>query len=153
MAFTFDTLQNELTALQRTGDTRKRGGIILLHENKVLLVKDTTTSKWSFPKGAMEDYDHDNPLNTAIRECREETGLEFEVDYTLTNYCPAVFFENQYYYFARLLRNTNTLSLKAEGETSTVQWVSLRSIHGMYDTLNSGVKAFVKQYHIGTLVL
>ena len=153
MAFTFDTLQNELTALQRTGDTRKRGGIILLHENQVLLVKDTATSKWSFPKGAMENYDHDNPLNTAIRECREETGLEFEVDYTLTNYCPAIFFGNQYYYFARLRKAPDTLTLKAEGETSTIKWVSLYYIHTMSTTLNSGVKLFVNQYTKGALVL
>jgi 8-oxo-dGTP pyrophosphatase MutT (NUDIX family) len=153
MAFELDTLRMELVNVETADPIQKRGGIILLHEHKVLLVKDAHTSKWSFPKGAMEDCDNENPLNTAIRECREETGLVFDVDYTLTNYCPAIFFGNQYYYFARLRRDPEALTLTAEGETSTIKWVSLYYIHTLQKTLNSGVKRFVNEYTKGTLVL
>ena len=40
----------------------------------ILLVQDTRSGKWGFPKGHREIYDEDD-FATAVRECREETGL------------------------------------------------------------------------------
>lgn len=51
-------------------------GLILLSSDlkSTLLVKDTRTGKWGFPKGHRETIDTSD-LATAVRECFEETGL------------------------------------------------------------------------------
>jgi 8-oxo-dGTP pyrophosphatase MutT (NUDIX family) len=42
---------------------------------EVLLIRDARSRKWGFPKGHREPEDASD-LHTAVRECREETGLE-----------------------------------------------------------------------------
>jgi 8-oxo-dGTP pyrophosphatase MutT (NUDIX family) len=51
-------------------------GFILLSSDltHLLLVNDRRSGKWGFPKGHRESVD-ENDLATAVRECREETGL------------------------------------------------------------------------------
>lgn len=51
-------------------------GFVLLSSDltHLLLVNDSRSGKWGFPKGHREAVD-ENDLATAIRECREETGL------------------------------------------------------------------------------
>lgn len=58
-------------------------GFILLSPDctHTLLVNDARSKKWGFPKGHREKYDL-NDLDTAIRECEEETGL-VPTDYTI----------------------------------------------------------------------
>jgi len=52
------------------------GFIILSPEcTHTLLVKDSRSKKWGFPKGHKEDDDKNDDLVTATRECNEETGL------------------------------------------------------------------------------
>ena len=55
----------------------KSCGVVLLNSNKVLLLQhpDTTTSgHWDFPKGHVEKGE--NELQTALRELKEETGID-----------------------------------------------------------------------------
>ena len=54
-------------------------GFILLSSDlsTTLLVNDTRSQKWGFPKGHREDTDA-NDLETSVREVREETGLTSE---------------------------------------------------------------------------
>jgi 8-oxo-dGTP pyrophosphatase MutT (NUDIX family) len=55
----------------------KSCGVILLNSNKVLLLQhpDTTTSgHWDFPKGHVEKGEDE--LQTALRELKEETGID-----------------------------------------------------------------------------
>lgn len=58
-------------------------GFILLSSDltHLLLVNDRRSGKWGFPKGHRE-VDDSTDLATAIRECREETGL-IPSDYTV----------------------------------------------------------------------
>ena len=44
-------------------------------EFEVLLIKNKIGRHWSFPKGHVEKGE--SPIETAKRECKEETGLEF----------------------------------------------------------------------------
>lgn len=44
-------------------------------EFEVLLIKNKIGSHWGFPKGHVEEGE--TILQTATRECKEETGLEF----------------------------------------------------------------------------
>jgi 8-oxo-dGTP pyrophosphatase MutT (NUDIX family) len=59
-------------------------GIILRNaKGQVILVRDARSGRWGFPKGHPEPEDKKNPINTAIRECGEETGLQPLTDYVI----------------------------------------------------------------------
>jgi 8-oxo-dGTP pyrophosphatase MutT (NUDIX family) len=53
------------------------GCICITENNKILLVKGRNSQKWSFPKGHRERWDR-TPLDCALRELREETGLRLQ---------------------------------------------------------------------------
>lgn len=58
---------------------------LILHEHKVLLVRTTTTHEhWAFPGGKAERGE--SPEQTAIREVKEEVGLDIEVADELGKY-------------------------------------------------------------------
>ncbi len=52
------------------------GAIILSHDEEILLVEGRKTGKWSFPKG--HGKLNEKPLDAAIREVQEETGINLE---------------------------------------------------------------------------
>jgi len=55
-------------------------GVLVEHDSKVLLVRRRMQPRqgmWTFPAGFVE-FDED-PAQAAVRECREETGLEVEI--------------------------------------------------------------------------
>jgi len=62
-------------------DPKVAAGVLVEKEGQVLLIRrgETTLRKglWSIPAGFVE-HDED-PAATAVRECREETGLEVEL--------------------------------------------------------------------------
>lgn len=60
--------------------TEKSCGCIILEDDKVLLIgakDDEGKLFWSFPKGHQEANETD--IETAIRETKEETGLDVEI--------------------------------------------------------------------------
>ena len=60
--------------------TEKSCGCIILKDNQVLLIgakDDNGKLFWSFPKGHQENGETD--IETAIRETKEETGLDVEI--------------------------------------------------------------------------
>ena len=52
-------------------------GCIIINKNKVLLIKQTK-GHWGFPKGHVEK--DETEIETAIREVKEETNLDVEID-------------------------------------------------------------------------
>jgi 8-oxo-dGTP diphosphatase len=59
-------------------------GVLVEHEGQVLLIRrrfEPRKGEWSLPAGFV-DFDED-PAEAAVRECREETGLDVEVIETL----------------------------------------------------------------------
>jgi ADP-ribose pyrophosphatase YjhB (NUDIX family) len=61
-------------------DLKVAAGVLVEREGKVLLVRRSGGLRqglWSFPAGFVECDEH--PAETAVRECREETGLEVEL--------------------------------------------------------------------------
>ena len=58
-------------------------GGILEHDGKILLVKRLRYNDWSLPKGKLDPGE--TPLKAAIREVREETGIN-EVSYEDTEH-------------------------------------------------------------------
>ena len=61
-------------------DHKVAAGVLVEHEGKVLLVRrrmNPFQGLWTFPAGFV-DFD-EAPADAAVRECREETGLEVEI--------------------------------------------------------------------------
>ena len=63
-------------ALLKVKDLIIAAGGIVLQNGRVLLVYRPRYNDWSLPKGKLDDGE--SPLETAIREVREETGYEVE---------------------------------------------------------------------------
>ena len=58
-------------------EREKSCGCIIINKNKVLLIKQTK-GHWGFPKGHIEK--DETEIETAIREVKEETNLDVEID-------------------------------------------------------------------------
>lgn len=58
-------------------EREKSCGCIIIKDNKVLLIKQTK-GHWGFPKGHVEK--NETEIETAIREVKEETNLDVEID-------------------------------------------------------------------------
>lgn len=56
----------------------KSCGCIIIKDNKVLLIYEKTAQYWGFPKGHMEN--EESEIETAIREVKEEIGLDVEIE-------------------------------------------------------------------------
>ena len=68
-----DKILNKSTNKER----EKSCGCIITKDNKVLLIKQTK-GHWGFPKGHVEK--NETEIETAIREVKEETNLDVEID-------------------------------------------------------------------------
>jgi 8-oxo-dGTP pyrophosphatase MutT (NUDIX family) len=81
-------------------------GLVIFHpsQSSILLVRDTRTDLWSFPKGRAESYDRDL-VDTAVRETYEETGFVKDVNYRLLSHV------------SKLYGNTNILWAEATSPT------------------------------------
>ena len=103
-------------------------GFILFSNDhsKLLLVQDAHTKKWGFPKGHMESFETSD-VQTAIRECQEETGLK-EGDYEIL---PGTLMYNSYVFrYARLKGSylSKTLIKAPDSELLDLKWISLDDI-------------------------
>jgi 8-oxo-dGTP pyrophosphatase MutT (NUDIX family) len=122
-------------------------GIIIFNaENHILLVQDAYTKKWSFPKGRVEKEDDDNPIITAIRETKEECGLECNTDYILNSIKPHFVKFNTYFFIASLLDSAREPMTDGEHE-GAYRWCSPSYIKKeiWYNT-NVYIKEFVSKF-------
>jgi len=108
-----------------------RGGVILICEDKILLVFNRESSKWSFPKGHAEKTDL-SFYDVAFRELYEETGITLSKS-SIHSYkwISVSSFSFTVYYFALLdseLINTFDLIPIDKNEIETVQWISVSDI-------------------------
>ena len=115
-------------------------GLILLSSDlsSILLVHDARSSKWGFPKGHRENYDKSD-LDTAIRECREETGIEPE-DYIVHNEVFKVSKGSQSYLFryAVMKQEKHKVRILAGPayEISDVQWIPIQHLLSAQNVLD-----------------
>jgi len=114
-------------------------GFILLSNDlkKILLVHDTRSKKWGFPKGHREEIDT-NDLETAVRECHEETGLS-KNDYIVHNESFRVSKGSQSYIFryAILSENSRTnIHSTSLQEISELRWVPVSELLGANTVLD-----------------
>lgn len=96
------------------------GCIVINNENEVLLIHHNA-GHWDFPKGHVEDGETE--VETAIREVKEETGIDVKINeefrYT-TEYSPEEDVIKEVVYF--LAKNINDDKVAQLEEVSEVKW-------------------------------
>lgn len=92
-------------------------------EIKFLLIKHVNGKHWAFPKGHVEN--NETKVETALREIKEETGLDVELD---DNFCKMVSYnvnpyilKDVFYFVARTKTEANKVFLQKE-EVSEYGW-------------------------------
>lgn len=99
------------------------GCIILNNKNEVLLIHHNA-GHWDFPKGHVEDGETE--IQTAIREVKEETNIDVEVNEKYkysTKYSPKEDVIKEVIYF--LARNISDNKQAQLEEVSEVKWFSM----------------------------
>ena len=99
-------------------------GCIILNEGKVLLVKHNV-GHWGFPKGHMEK--DETELQTAIREVKEETNIDVEIQeekrYIDEYYSSEDTFKQVVYFLATC---KNIVAKAQEAEIAQIEWVPIK---------------------------
>ncbi len=111
----------------------KSCGAIIIHKSgennhKVLLVKNHNGRYWSFPKGHVEKGETEE--ETAIREIKEETGLDVEIVDSfreVSDYCPFGRIKKRVVFFMAQTFSTNVKVQKEEIDSYI--WVDLNDVH------------------------
>ena len=107
-------------------------GFILLSSDlsSMLLVHDTRSNKWGFPKGHRENTDASD-LETAVRECFEETGLTSE-DYRVMPEAFKVSKGSHSYNFRYAILHDEKRKTKITPgpahEIAGIQWIPLKQL-------------------------
>lgn len=99
----------------------KSCGCIIIKDGKVLLILEKSSKKWGFPKGHMEEGE--NEIQTALREVKEEVGLDVEIDtskrYTLNYIVNDNIDKTSVYYIASTKDDKVT---RQESEIEDAKW-------------------------------
>ena len=109
---------------------------IIESEGKIILVKEAKKQyygKWSFPSGHVEE--NEDIINAAIREVKEETNLDVELNGLISIY------NNMYegynsisFIFSSKLKNVNKITFN-KNEILEVKGFSINDIKNMQDEL------------------
>jgi 8-oxo-dGTP pyrophosphatase MutT (NUDIX family) len=119
-------------------------GILLRNgRGQILLVCDAKSGRWGFPKGHPEYCDKRLPLNTAVRECFEETGLRAGEDYLIEAANPKRI-GKRLYFQARSVRDCEKAVFDTK-EIRDVAWWSMEDFTGRDDILNSDLRCWLKK--------
>ena len=100
------------------------GAIIFSPDNDVLIVEGAKSGKWSFPKG--HGNLNEKPLEAAIREVREETGIDLEgIPYAKERRFKSSGSRKGGTYFVFYLNTTPPIIPQDTNEIGTGMWCSL----------------------------
>ena len=111
--------------------SEKSCGAVIFHKKnhniKILLLKHVFGDHWSFPKGHVEG--DESELQTAIREIKEETGLDHISFYDgfrySVNYIPRPDINKEVIYF--LAQSKSMVVIPQESEIAEIKWVDIHS--------------------------
>lgn len=110
-----------------------------------LLVKGRQTGIWSFPKGHAKR--EEDPLQTALREIQEETGLTFpnQLPYRAQRLKGGIYF----YFACDPLLPLLPMKPHDAWEVEEVRWVTQKEMSEL--PTNSGIKDFLRRQGEGGL--
>jgi 8-oxo-dGTP pyrophosphatase MutT (NUDIX family) len=117
-------------------ESRKKAGVILVNNQKILLVKGIV--KWSFPKGTLEQSE--SCINCAKREFQEETGFKLKKSLDPTNVINSC---NCLYYVLEIEMSdlVETENIPDPTEIVLISWFHLKQIPDL--NINCGVKSSI----------
>jgi ADP-ribose pyrophosphatase YjhB (NUDIX family) len=101
---------------------RRRHGNI-----ELLLIKHVNSGHWSFPKGHVEP--HESEAETAIREIKEETGLDVILDTSfreIVTYFPKKETRKNVIYFLAKAKSFDFV--KQDAEIEEIKWVDMGNV-------------------------
>lgn len=121
----------EVGASERRRITRVASYAILIRDGELLLARLTprisAMRRWTLPGGGVEFGEH--PIDSMVREVREETGLEvapvslLEVESRVLDFSDLDMHAIRFYFTAEV--TGGELTNEADGTTDTVEWVPL----------------------------
>jgi bis(5'-nucleosidyl)-tetraphosphatase len=95
---------------------------------ELLLIKHANGGHWSFPKGHVEPGETE--IETAIREVKEETGIDIIVDSSfreIVSYSPKKDTQKDVVYFLAIAKNYNFTPQPEE--IAQIKWVEISRVH------------------------
>lgn len=121
-------------------------GPIIIHQGKLLLIKDKKDPFWKIPGGSLEDTE--TLTTTPIREAFEETGLEI----TISGAPIIVAFHSEregiihyyqlYHYIAHIIGSSH---LKLGNDIEKAEFFSIQDIESMQDELAPNIPIIIKK--------
>jgi 8-oxo-dGTP pyrophosphatase MutT (NUDIX family) len=123
-------------------------GLILRNsKSNVILVCDARSSRWGFPKGHPEFVDKKQPINTAVRETFEETGLLPDVDYVIDG-LNGKRIGKRLYFSGQCVRETFDKSKQPSREISDVRWWPIDELFKNEAILNSDLRCWLRKLRL-----
>lgn len=109
----------------------KACGAVIVHDDQALLIYQNN-GFWGFPKGHVEPGEPEE--QTALRETKEETGLDIIIDpttrYSFSYYIKRSNIDKEVVLFLAHLKNPTdfTKITKQNSEIQTIRWVPLAEV-------------------------
>jgi len=132
----------------RRGNCRKAGVFIYdPDEDRVLLVQ-SRGQLWGPPKGTLEVDINETSCQCAIREVKEETGLDVKAE----DFSRAVKIKNRamYYYLERKTQSVNIQQGQEDNDANGITWIKLSCLEECirigYIILNQHCKLVLKKF-------
>jgi 8-oxo-dGTP pyrophosphatase MutT (NUDIX family) len=125
------------------------GAGLILRNSKfnVILVRDARSSRWGFPKGHPEIEDKKLPINTAVRETYEETGLLPDVDYIIDG-ANGKRIGKRVYFSGQCVRESFDKSKQPTREISDVRWWPIDELFKNEGILNSDLRCWLRKLRL-----
>lgn len=124
---------------------KKAGSFIYDKESKKILLVQSRGQMWGCPKGTIKDLE--SPLDCAIREVKEETGLDLDekmlIDYTILNS------KVQYYFLEMKENNVYIQSHILDNDANGIGWFNIDCLETLVKTgiikINQHCRLLTKQ--------
>lgn len=120
-------------------------GVIMINksENAVLMVQ-VYESFLGFPKGHSEEIDENNPMNTAIREVFEETGIRLTKEDLIKS--EEVFIHNHQLFFIVYTDTNPDINFAIGHDVTACGWIHIDCLYNLQPFTAMAVKRFLDVY-------
>ena len=93
------------------------GAFIFNDQDQLLILKPSYKDGWNLPGGVTDEFE--SPYQTVIRECKEETNLNIEIqDLVLVDYIQEIIKDKKYdhveFYFTVIVENISNIQIDNE---------------------------------------